>query len=72
MCIRDSFTKKEVDENYEMKIGVENSGETDKLNVNKDDKVSSGKNYDNRSKNMVRESKGVNIGSTDESNFSVC
>ena len=32
--------KKEVDENYESKMGVENSRESNKLNENKDDNLS--------------------------------
>ena len=45
-------------------MGVENSGETDKLNVNKygqmtSNEVSRGENYDNIRKNMVLENNGV-------------
>ena len=35
-------------------MGVENSRESNKLNENKDNKVSSGENYDNKIKNMER------------------
>ena len=57
-----------VDDNYDIKMGVENGGETDKLNENenKDDKVSRGENYDKISKIMVLENNGVNIESGDE------
>ena len=64
--IINNFTKKKVDDNYEIKMGVENSGETDKLNINKDsqmtyNKVSRGENYDNIRKNIVLQNNGVNI-----------
>ena len=42
------------------------SRETNKLDENKDDKVSRGESYDNISKNMVLENNGVNIGSDNE------
>ena len=75
MCIRDrnrkeiiinNFTKKKVDDNYEIKMGVENSGETDKLNENKDDQlthntVSRGEKNDNIIKNMVLELSLIHI-----------
>ena len=69
--IINKLKRKKVDDNYEIKMGVENSGETDKLDVNKDgqmtyNEVSRGENYDNISKNMVLENNGVNIESTDE------
>ena len=34
--IINNFKKKKVDDNYEIKVGVEGSKETDKLNENKD------------------------------------
>ena len=48
-------------------IELENkSREIDKLNINKDDKVSSGKNYDKINKNMVIEDNSVDIGTDNE------
>ena len=49
-----------------MCIRDRNSRESNKLKENKDDKVSSGENYDNRIKNMVLENNGVNIDSDNE------
>ena len=49
-----------------MCIRDRNSRESNKLNENKDDKVGSGENYDNRSRNTVLENNCVNIESGDK------
>ena len=61
-----NFTMNKVDDNCEIIVGVENGKETDQLNENKDNKVSRGEKNDNIIKNMVLESKVVNIESADE------